>query len=207
MAQLMLINPRRRSAGRKKTRTAAQKRATAKLVALNKSRKRRSNPIAANPKRRTYRHAAASSAPRRSRRRSNPISLRNPVAMLMPALIGAGGALAVNAVVNYIPLPAMLTQGRMRYVTKFGIAVLLGTVGRKFLGSKAEKMAEGSMIVTMTDALKDVVGGATGLQLGENDDGIAYYSPAQIAEYTDQMSMYMNGAESVETSPDGYNYS
>lgn len=197
---LMLINPKRRSAGRKKPRTAAQKAATKRMVAANRARrspaKRKSNPI---KHRRVTHHAVAAPARRRSRRRHNPISMHKPLAMLMPALMGAGGALVVNAAMNYIPLPTMLTTGKLRYATKFGIALLIGHFGKKFLGHKAVQMAEGAMIVTMTEALKDVVGGATGLQLGDSD-GISYISPAQLAAYTDgsvNMGAYLAGATHI----------
>ena len=203
---MMLINPKRRSAGRKKTRSAAQKAATKRLVSFNKARKapsaRRSNPI-----RKTRRKTAVSAPASRRRRRSNPISLNKPLAMLMPALYGAGGALAVNAVMNYVPLPAMLTTGRMRYITKIGLAVLIGTFGKKLLGAKAQAMAEGAMIVTMTEAMKDIVGGATGLQLGDSD-GISYISPAQLAAYTDdgsQFAAYLGADESGNDFDSGVN--
>ncbi len=194
--ELLLINPKRRS-GARKPRSAAQKAATRKLVALNRS-KRRSNPIATNPKRRARRSVARTTTTIRRRRHRNPISLKSPMALLMPALMGAGGALAVNAAINYLPLPAFAKAGRTRYLTQFGLAFALGVFGKKFIGAKAEEMAKGAMIVTMTNALKDVVGGATGLQLGDaGDDGaISYYSPAQIAEYVDGNSgidMYVSG--------------
>lgn len=207
---LMLINPKRRSAGRKKPRTAAQKAATKRLVAFNKSRRttsRKSNPI--KHRRKTTHHAVAHSAPRRRRhaRRHNPISLHKPLAMLMPALYGAGGALAVNAAMNYLPLPPVLSTGKVRYATKFALAIALGTFGKKVLGHKAQQMAEGAMIVTMTEALKDIVGGATGLQLGDSD-GISYISPAQLAAYTDggsNFAAYLNGDESSNDFDAGVN--
>lgn len=209
---LMLINPKRRSAGRKKPRTAAQKAATKRMIAANRARRapaaRKSNPIRRHKRRATTHHAVAAPARRRRHaRRHNPISLHKPLAMLMPALYGAGGALAVNAAMNYLPLPAMLSTGRIRYATKFGLALLIGTFGKKVLGSKAEKMAEGAMIVTMAEALKDIVGGATGLQLGDSD-GISYISPAQLAAYTDggsQFAAYLNGDESSNDFDAGVN--
>jgi len=70
MEELMVINPsprRRRTGGRRKHRSAAQRRATAKLVALNRSRKRHSNP-----RRRARSHAVA-------RRRSVHVNPRNPI--------------------------------------------------------------------------------------------------------------------------------
>lgn len=204
---LMLINPKRRSAsGRKKPRSTAQKAATKRLVALNKSKRaptRRANPIR---RRKTTHHAVATTA-RRRRRHHNPISMHKPLAMLMPALYGAGGALVINAAMNYLPLPAMLTTGRVRYATKFGLALLIGTFGKKVLGAKAQAMAEGAMIVTMAEALKDIVGGATGLQLGDSD-GISYISPAQLAAYTDggsNFAAYLNGDESANDFDSGVN--
>ncbi len=196
---LMLINPKRRSAARKKPRSAAQKAATKRMVSANRSRRvtRKANPI---HKRRTTHHAVAAPARHKRRaRRHNPIALNKPLAMLMPALYGAGGALVINAAMNYLPIPAMLTTGKIRYATKFGLAMLLGTFGKRLLGAKAQQMAEGALIVTMTEALKDIVGGATGLQLGDSD-GISYISPAQLSAYTDggsNFAAYLNGDESA----------
>lgn len=162
----------------KKHRTAAQKAATRKLVALNRakrthSRKRRANPIAeANPVQRARRRArrAVAHVTRRTRRR-NPIGgafnpMRDIAHMLQSAAIGAGGAIAVDLAVGRFGgmLPAMLTTGNMRHVTRAGVAVTLAAVLGKIAGARvARDVAQGSLTVIAHDAALSMLAGATGV--------------------------------------------
>lgn len=167
---LMLVNPRRR----RKARSAAQRAATRKMLAANRSRRRR-NPIAAKssaPSRRRRRNPIAATTVLRRRRR-NPISLKSPLSMVKNAAIAGSGALAVNAAVNYLPIPDMLKTGRMIYLTKFGLALALGTIGKRFLGANAERMAEGAMTVLAATAINDFAANS----LGVNLSGAGYFSP------------------------------
>ena len=204
MQELLLVNPRKRT---RKTRSAAQRAATRKLVALNKAR--RKNPAPARRRRRAAPKApAVMSNPRRrtrtivktvrSRRRRNPSTRGNMTGMFQTALMSAAGAVTVNAAYNYLPIPATLKVGYTGYAVKAGLAMALGLFGKKFLGSRAVKMAEGSLTVTLSQVLVDV-GAKAGLQLG-------YYSPAvqmaprPIPRYAysgsngmQQMGEYLNG--------------
>lgn len=216
MQEILLVNPRRRrkAASKKRRarrgRSAAQKRATAKLLAFNRARRGGS----ASPKRRRRR---ARSKARRStavslgglpimkrrrrsaravsrRRRRNPSSrgslslrsvARQPAKFLMPALIGAVGAIGVNTAMSRLMpmlLPANLQStfmtGRVRYLTQAAAAIGLGMAAQK-LGMRrgmAEKMAEGSLTVTFTDMLRDFAMSA-GISLG----GMGYYLPGRQA--------------------------
>jgi hypothetical protein len=152
---LMLVNPRKRKAPR----SAAQKAATRRMVAANRSgkrhaspAKRRSNPLRARADR------AHVGVKRRARRR-NPIGLGSTggmVGMLMNGLKGAGGAVAVNAVTNY--LPTTVTTGKLLYATRAALAIALGTVGKKVLGQSARTMAEGALAVNFHDLINSVAG-------------------------------------------------
>jgi hypothetical protein len=189
MPEILLVNPRRRSGGRKR-RSAAQRRATAKMLAANRARRggsvkrrksaRRSNPaplsVMHNPRRRRV----------SARRRRNPISLRRmvsggaslaPMKLISSALIGAAGATAVNTIMARVPVPASLMVGRMRYVTQALAAIAIGTIASKvkIVGAgTAAKMAEGSLTVTLHDAIRDVAGG-----MGINLAGMGYYLPGR----------------------------
>jgi hypothetical protein len=160
---LMLINPRARRKSRK-PRSAAQKAATRRMIAARAGRasnpaprrskrrataKRRHNPIGL----RRVHHAA-----RTHRRRRNPIGggLGNIGGMVINGLKGAAGAVAVNAVTNY--LPAAVTTGKVLYATRAGIALLIGTIGRKVLGAHARPMAEGALAVNFTDMANSLMG-------------------------------------------------
>jgi len=151
----MLINPAHRP---KKRRSAAQKAATRRMLSARRSgskTRRRRNPIA-NP------IHSAHSLHRRARhhRRRNPASRSSGGigGMVMPVVQGATGALAVNAIANMLPLPHAMNVGQMRHVTRAGLAIALGIVGRRFLGRAAAKMAEGSLIVEATHAVSEMIG-------------------------------------------------
>jgi hypothetical protein len=155
---LMLINPRkRRAGGRKKPRSAAQKAATRRMLAARSGRA--SNPAPRRSKRRASarrRHNPIGLARvhhRRRARRHNPISLSGGVigSMVMNGLKGAVGSVAVNAVTSF--LPAAVKTGKVLYVTRAGLAILIGTVGRKFLGAHARPMAEGALAVNFADLI------------------------------------------------------
>lgn len=144
MAQLMLINPAKRPSKRRKT-------------TARKARRNPAAPVAkANPARR--RRLRVSAAPARRRRvRRNPIGATGIMGSLMNAAQGAGGALAVNAVANLLPLPIAMKTGLGGTATKMGLAVALGMVAKPVLGRAAGKMAEGAMTVAAFEALRDML--------------------------------------------------
>lgn len=213
MEQLLLINPAKRPSKRRKTRrTAAQRAATARMVAANR---RRRSPARRNPSPVVY---AANPAPRRRRRRSPvaAVSLRvrryrrNPspragfAGMFMPAIQGAIGATAVNTLLNYLPLPAVMKAGNMQYVARALLAVGVGAFGGKVLPSRmAANMAVGSLTVTFHDALKNVVGPMIpGVTLGYYPGGMttsaypgayAAAAPAALAEYVTGPGVGLSG--------------
>lgn len=173
MEELLLINPSKR--GKRKTksrkhRSAAQRAATRRLVALNRSRRagssspkrrrsaRRSTPItyAANPVRRRRRAHSTHRRVSTRRYRRNPTGLfGNLVPMVTDAAIGAAGAIAVDVAVGLLPLPANLKTGLLGTVTRGAAAVALGTVGGMIMPRRvAKQMAAGSLTVTAYGALK-----------------------------------------------------
>lgn len=196
MSQLLLINPRKRRGATH--RTAAQKAATKRMVAANRARRsghKRSvvHHYAPNPapaRRRRARHSLAGVARTVRRYKRNPISSGGSGIkhMMVTSLQGAAGGLVVNTAMNWLPLPAAMKVGKMRFVAQGAVAVLLGVAGRKVLPRRvAENMAVGSLTITMHDALKEIVGSIVpGMRLGE----VGYYSPgypvdapAQLGEY------------------------
>lgn len=125
---------------------------------------------------------------RRSRRRQRgfarpgSISLGNLPSLIVPAATGAAGALAVNGVTNYMIPESMrptLLSGNMAYVTRAGIAVLIGMLGPKFLPKFARvtrDAAMGALIVTAADFGKSVA-----LANDINLSGLSYIGPARVA--------------------------
>lgn len=141
MPKILLLNPSQRKGAKmaKHRRSAAQKRATAKLVALNRSRRRSANParkraarrvstrsvtVMANPRRR--RSAARRSMtvvyanPRRRtyrRRRANPVAMyrrrrRNP--------INLGGVLNMRNIISTVKEAAILGGGAVAMDVLYG---------------------------------------------------------------------------------------
>ncbi len=183
-----------------KRRTAAQKRATAKLVAFNRSRRRLSNPtrkrrrLRRNPitKAAAYRAVptiARANPIRRRRRRGTSVAVRrrrirhNPLRLggggifgqlMMPAATAAVGALALDVAFGYLPLPANLRTGPLQLVTK-----TVGAIGLTFIASKvvskstAQAMGVGALTVVFHDVMKSfIVKTMPTLKM----DGLGYYS-------------------------------
>jgi len=169
MAQLMLINPAKRPAKRRRKASPAQ------LRALAAGRRKRSG-LAANPAPRRRRRAPLRAVARSARRRAR----RNPVGMgnVMNAVQGAGGALAVNAVFNLLPLPATFKTGLAVPAVKMALAVGVGMFAKPLLGRAAGKMAEGAMTVAAYEAIKSVMPVSMG---GDSLAGLGYMSPGMIA--------------------------
>lgn len=224
MPQILLVNPskrkpRRKTSTRKKTvkkrRTAAQKAATRKLVALNKRRK---NPTRRKTARKkpTRRRAVARAAPKRrrsTRRRSNPsLTTRSVRNQVMEAGTGAVGAIALDVVQGYLPLPANLKTGIIGTLVKAGLAISIGIIGSKIRivsNATAGKMANGALTVVLHDELKKQVQTfAPGIQMGEylGADGLGEYVGAGFSPYDGLGGPYLPqlDTESVDFQQDGF---
>jgi len=175
---------------RRKTRTAAQKRATSRLVALNRARKggprkrHTSHAYAANPASRPHRHVKRRSAhpARRHSYRRNPVPRMGGImSMIKPAYQGALGALGIDLITGYVPLPLAIKVSPVRHAIKGILAVGLGMF---FKGSMGRNMAIGGLTVAIHDASKEAVQMALPtVQLGAEPSvsdlrGLAYYNPA-----------------------------
>lgn len=187
----------------RKRRTAAQKRATAKLVAYNRSRKRaakrapakrrRRNPIAAPAARRRrtpVRAARRRRNPIARRRRRNPIARRGMINRIinnavMPAVSATGGALLLDVAWAYLPIPATVKTGAFKHVAKALGAVVLSEMAGMVVSKKtAESMGVGALTVVMHSAGKEAMGRFFPTV---KMDGIGYMSPAMI---TNDMGYY-----------------
>lgn len=206
MAEMLLINPRRRPArkARKSGRSAAQRAATRRLVAMNRSRRRarRSNPapavVAMNPRRR-----------RMSRRRSNPVRMirrrRNPamlggfnfrtvVSAMQDALIQGGGAVAMDLLHGQINrfLPSMLqrTPGQVGLgdVVKASITVLVGTALRGPTRGLSMKAATGSLTVQAYDIVKNLL--PSTMQLGYMTPGVITQGQSNVGPNRGMVGRY-----------------
>lgn len=171
---------------------------------------------------RRRRHSSARRHRNPSRRRHGQRGMLNfrafaakPMQMITPALIGAVGAVAVNTVISRVfpmllpvNLQAMFMTGRVRYLTQGAAAIALGMIAQR-LGVKASvaaKMAEGSLTVTLADAIRDL-----SLSMGMPLGGMGYYLPGRGVMAVPSASGRpgvqlngMNGMNAYVTGPGAY---
>lgn len=219
MQELLIVNPARRpSKRRKSTKRAspAQRRARAAFAAA--ARARSSNPKKRRARRRAAPAISVMSNPRRRRRsvarkvhhrrRRNPLHIGSvkPMSILTPALMGALGGVAVNTILGKLPIPASMMTGRMRYVTQAGAALALAVLGSKLGKSRyTTQMAEGSLTITLHQAIVDLASGA-----GMNLSGMGYYLPgyrpgAVPSPHANAGMMAMNGMGKYVSGPGSRN--
>lgn len=160
MAQLMLVNPRKRRKARKT--------------------KARSSPV----------RALSTSVRRRFKRyRRNPIKTTGMMQTFQGGAIGAAGALAVDVAMTKLPLPANLTTGTLAPITKgmvgIGLGMLVAKVGKnKKLG---EQLAAGAVTVALYNAGKQMIGPSLGLSGW--DDGLLGWDDGLLG-YDDDLGYY-----------------
>jgi hypothetical protein len=116
---------------------------------------------------------------RRRARRRNPLVMdlggrkglrryrRNPVragrrdfvaGTLMPVAIGAGGALATDVALGFVPLPAALQSPMLRPLVKAGAALAIGFVAGMLTDrSTGAKVAAGALTVVAYDSLRGLL--------------------------------------------------
>lgn len=191
-SELLLINPRRRP--RRVTR--ARRNPRRKMTALQA---KYFAPGRAAPARRRRRAAVrvtkARSNPVRRRRtsrkrnvmrvRRNPRSLSikslNLKGALVPAAIGAGGAVALNyAYTNYIQtmLPVSMQTGILNSVAQIGLSIGLGVVaGMAFGKTVGQQVAVGAVTVTMYGLINSYMNGTMGTNVGSYTNGSGMYAP------------------------------
>ena len=175
---LFIVNPRRKKrrkssrkgkmpaglrrywASRRKGRAAPKRR---RRVHAKRRRARRANPIM-NP-RRSHRRRARRSNPvysRRRHRRSNPFSLSGVKGVLVPAAIGATGAVALDVAYAYASpyLPATMQTGWFSTLAKIAGAFGIGFAASKVMGrEKGKTVTLGALTVVGYGAIKPLIAG------------------------------------------------
>jgi hypothetical protein len=180
MAEMLLINPRRRRASSTKKRrvTRARRRNPVTTVMAPTSRRRR-NPVAAMKK-------------RVMRRRRNPIGMTTGMMkMIQDAFVGGAGSIAVDLVQGQVNkfLPATL-QTRPGTVgigdgVKAVLTVVLGRALSRPTRGLSTKMAMGALTVQSAGIMKTLLGPTLGANLG-------FYSPAMITDMTNRVGPIRN---------------
>lgn len=197
--QIMLINPRRRRK-HKKVRATSRRRKRRVLKARKTRRHRRhSITVRSNPIFKRRRRSG-----RRSGGSSNPLS--NPMGYvkntIIPAGIGAAGALGLDVLLGVLPIPVALQSPTLRPVLRIAGAIGLGYLASMVAGkSIGEQVTAGAITVTLYDVLKGVVQQAVpSIPLSGYDYDLGYMSPAlqagdSLSEYVSGMDLneYVNG--------------
>lgn len=181
--QLAIVNPRRK---RRKSRKV--RRARARKLFVNPRKRRRS--------RRKGRSVAVRSGKRRSsvaRRGFGGLSVRGALgsakSLVRTAAPAAVGAVALDVLWAYLPLPAQVRAGYAQFIAKGAGAVALGMVAEKFLGREiGSKFALGAMTVVIYNLARTLVGQfAPGIALAGGDSdfpSMGYYGTAPtVGEY------------------------
>ena len=145
---------RRRGA---KTTKRRRRRSSARVV----RRRRRRNPLAAlaNPRRRRHRNPRRHRSYRRHRH-SNPFSVRGLKGVIMPAAIGATGAIALDVAYAYASpyLPATMQTGWFATLAKVAGAFGIGWGASKVLGrEKGRVVTLGALTVVGYGAIKPLI--------------------------------------------------
>jgi hypothetical protein len=141
-----------------------------------------------------------SRARRRSRYRRNPTTMRGILnTAVIPAAQSAGGAVALDLIWGYVPLPQEIKSGPMRHVAKGIGAIVIGRVASQMLGAKiGNNMAMGALTVTFHQAFRELLTQyAPGLTLGYYSAGAdAGYDPT-LGYYVQSPQLAVQGGESV----------
>ncbi len=170
-------NPRRRARKSGKRRSAAQRAATARMLAANRSArgsapkrrraKRRTSVVSAAP-RRSVRRVSRRSVRRSARRMGSSLRSSGIVGMLKSGLVGGAGAIGVDVAMGYVApmLPASMqtpvdpATGGINYGyvgVKAAIAIAVGHFGRRISPEYAPQAANGALTVLAYQLLRPMV--------------------------------------------------
>lgn len=163
--ELLLINPRRRRS--RKKRSSSYKRRRVSRARRNPTyRRRRSTAVAvaaprtvSRRRRRSSRYRRYSSAIRRSYSRAAGSSIGSFLSgKVLPGLVGAGGALAIDLAWPHLPIPDSLKAGPLAPVVRIagaiGVGMAASAIGGKKFGNEA---MGGAIVVTLYDLLKGFI--------------------------------------------------
>jgi hypothetical protein len=123
----------------------------------------------ASGKRRSYNPLyAAKGHHKRRHRHHNPFSTSSLTGSLMPALIGAGGAIGTDVAMAYAApyLPAMLQSGWANIAARAAVAVGVGYAAGALVNKKVgTEVAAGGLVVVAYSALKQVLAPTLGTSI------------------------------------------
>lgn len=161
--QLKFFGPRKSKAVKGGKRKARKARAKSKVIIVQ-SNPTKGHSVSKKVRRSRKRKAKVFTHPSGKRRfRKNPRSetagfLNNT---LLPAAIGAGGAIGADILLSYAPIPPQYKAGFTGLALKIGAALLVGAaVGAVSNRAAGEEAAAGGVIVTLYQLSRGIVGQA-----------------------------------------------
>jgi len=145
MSLMYVVNPKKRKGGAKK-----------------KHHKKRAAPVAAAPKKRKGGKRRAPAAFKSRSYRKNPKFGRGIVGQvtgaIVPAAIAGAGALGVDVLLGYLPLPDKFKTGALRHVTRAAGAIALGVASGFVLKKQtADQIMAGGLTVAAYGAMRDAM--------------------------------------------------
>lgn len=202
MAHALLVNPKHRPSKRRKKR--AMSALQMKYFGGGKrKRKRAANPVRALTRRKKMRRKGAAASAwypvaahlrnplkKRRRRMSNPLKLPklgNAKMVIMPGVHGAAGALALDLLYGYVPIPAQFKTGMLGQIVKGVAAIGIGMAASKVTNARvAHNMSVGALTVVFRDIARTALERyAPSVRLGDVDE-------ASFADYTDMAGYQLN---------------
>lgn len=116
---------------------------------------------------------------------------------IVPAIIGAGGVVGLNYVMQVLPIPASMQTGMTGYAVEFAGALGLGLVAGMVAGKKVgTAVAMGGMVVVTVEFVNDLMSGnltgtgsgamarfVPGTPIAGGMGRLGYQSPAKIVQY------------------------
>lgn len=145
-----------------------------------------------NPKKRKRKGKSKKRRVTKSRRKvsrrykRNPLNTGGIVKQVTGAVIPAAGAIGLDVVYGYLPIPDRFKNGALRHVVKgaaaIGLGMLVSQFAKKQLGND---IAQGALTVIMYNAGRDLAGRfMPNLNLGiyDDDDDLGYYSAGYVPQ-------------------------
>lgn len=118
---------------------------------------------------------------------------------LMPSAMGAAGALGIDVILGFLPIPVQFKTGPMRALVKIAGAVGIGMVAQNFVKKEtANQFVAGAITVTLYDVFKGYLQTAMPtVALSEAEHimqeypSLGYANPALNVSGSEQMGVYM----------------
>lgn len=168
--EILLVNPRRRKRRLRRAKTSRRRIVRARRRGGHRIRRRRLR----NP---------------RSGGIGRVLSVRGVTSAIVPAAIGAGGALALDVAMAYIPLPGQLQSGWGKT-----LAQLIGALGLGFIAAKVPfigtRNAQIGTLGALTIIAYNTIRPLAAQTLGDKVKGLS--GLADFTDYTPSMGAYMN---------------